>query len=209
MAVHSNEGRQSQVHEEGGAVSIVHVAGPGIPPGAAAVEGRPRCPLRIERTLHQALGTCPWSLPLAPEDSFGVGRIVSASVAVPACERVPQRLKRRRARERAIRCPRGGCPWSARGSPRWARATSLIFWPHLNRRPSPISPLRPPSELPAPRDSQCPASSRHRACEPWRHSGRGFRCPPRRDIEFACQGRRLAVGQMHGSVIAEGLPNTL
>lgn len=91
MAVQSNEGRQSQVHEEGGAISIVHVAGPGIPPGAAAVEGRPRCQLRIEPTLHQALGTCPWSLPLAPEDSLGVGRIVSASVAVPACECVPQR----------------------------------------------------------------------------------------------------------------------
>lgn len=80
-----------EVHEEGGAISIVHVAGPGIPPWAAAVEGRPPCPPRIEPTLHQALGTCPWSLPRAPKAGLGVGRIVSASVAVPACERVPQR----------------------------------------------------------------------------------------------------------------------
>ncbi|MGY3404107.1 hypothetical protein ACVWZV_000220 [Bradyrhizobium sp. GM5.1] len=28
-------------------------------------------------------------------------------------------------------------------------------------------------------------------------------------MEFACQGRCLAVSRMHGSVIADGLPNTL
>lgn len=55
MAVQSNEERQTEVHEEGGAISIVHVAGPGIPPGAGAVEGRLPFPPRIEPTLHQAL----------------------------------------------------------------------------------------------------------------------------------------------------------
>src|SRR5262249_39385574 len=68
VAVQSDEGRQTELREEGGAIGIVHVAGPGIPPGAVAVGGRPPCPLRIEPALHQALEACPWPLPLAPKD---------------------------------------------------------------------------------------------------------------------------------------------
>ena len=69
VAVQSDEGWQTELREEGCAIGVVHVAGPGIPPRATAVIGRPPCPLPIEPALHQALEACPWSFPLTPENA--------------------------------------------------------------------------------------------------------------------------------------------
>lgn len=178
MAVQSNEERQAEVHEKGGAISVVHVAGPGIPSGAAAVEGRLPWPLRIEPTLHQALGRCPWSLPRVPEARLGVGRIASASVAVPACERVPQ-LHQKAASKRArdsLSTPR--MPLVSKTRSTMGPSSFSIFLadplPHLRYG-------RPVSFLLLVTLSVRRPASRHPAHELWRHSGRGSRCPPRRD----------------------------
>lgn len=143
---------------------------------ATAVEGRLPCPLRIEPTLHQALGRCPWSLPRAPEARLGVGRIVAASVAVPACERVPQRHPKpviKRARDSLSRMPLVSKTRSTMGP-----SSFSIFLadplPHLRYG-------RPVSFLLLVTLSVRRPASRHPAHELWRHSGRGSRCPSRRD----------------------------
>ena len=58
---------QPEPDEEGLAEGIVHVTGPGTPPGTETVVGRLTCALRRKTSLPQSCGARGWSFPLPPE----------------------------------------------------------------------------------------------------------------------------------------------
>src|SRR5712671_2006392 len=68
-AVLLEERDQPELFEEGPSEGVVHVAGPGVPPGTVSIVGGRRCPSRVETPLHQALRAGARPFPLPPQDA--------------------------------------------------------------------------------------------------------------------------------------------
>ena len=112
---------QSEIAEEAGSEGVVHVAGPGVPPGAVSVVGGYPCPFLREPPLHQAHRSCPRPLPLAPDQA-------AQAPPDPAVQRLEDAL--------GLGQPEVGDP-AARGSGRGLRSCAARL------RPRPCAPQRP------------------------------------------------------------------